>query len=79
MAQELEKGAAVAEAETLVVDDFAALLRKEFKPNTDVREQRIEQAVKTLAQQALADTQIIGDDVFTTVDAMKAAIDRKLT
>ena len=79
MAQEVQQEAAVAEAETLVVDDFAALLRKEFKPNTEVREQRIEQAVQTLAQQALADAQIIGDDVFTTVDAMKSAIDRKLT
>jgi type VI secretion system protein ImpC len=79
MAQELQQEAAVAEAETLAVDDFASLLRKEFKPNTEVREQRIELAVKTLAQQALADTQIVGDDVFTTVDAMKAAIDRKLT
>jgi type VI secretion system protein ImpC len=79
MAQEVQQEAVVAEAETLVVDDFAALLRKEFKPNTEVREQRIEQAVQTLAQQALADAQIIGDDVFTTVDAMKAAIDRKLT
>jgi len=79
MAQEVQQEAAVAEAETLVHDDFAALLRKEFKPNTEVREQRIEQAVQTLAQQALADAQIIGDDVFTTVDAMKAAIDRKLT
>jgi type VI secretion system protein ImpC len=79
MAQELQHEAAVAEAEAIAVDDFAALLRKEFKPNTEVREQRIEQAVQTLAQQALADAQIIGDDVFTTVDAMKAAIDRKLT
>ncbi|HEY2710685.1 MAG TPA: type VI secretion system contractile sheath large subunit [Caulobacteraceae bacterium] len=79
MAQELQQEGAVAEAEAVAVDDFASLLRKEFKPNTDVREQRIEQAVKTLAQQALADTQIIGDDVFTTVDAMKAALDRKLT
>jgi type VI secretion system protein ImpC len=35
--------------------------------------------VQTLAQQALADAQIIGDDVFTTVDAIRAAIDRKLT
>ena len=79
MAQEVQQEAAVAEAETIAVDDFASLLRKEFKPNTEVREQRIEQAVKTLAQQALADAQIVGDDVFTTVDAMKAAIDRKLT
>ncbi|MGH7025063.1 MAG: type VI secretion system contractile sheath large subunit, partial [Caulobacteraceae bacterium] len=38
-----------------------------------------EQAVQTLAQQALADAKIIGDDVFTTVDAMRAALDRKLS
>ena len=79
MAQEVQQEAAVAEAEAVAVDDFASLLRKEFKPATEVREQRIEQAVKTLAQQALADAQIVGDDVFTTVDAMKAALDRKLT
>jgi type VI secretion system protein ImpC len=53
--------------------------RREFKPNTDAKQARIEEAVKTLAQQALEDTQIIGDDVFSTVDALKAAIDRKLT
>ena len=34
-------------------DDFASLLRKEFKPNNDERANRIEQAVATLAQQAL--------------------------
>src|SRR5579864_1694221 len=79
MAEELQQERAVAEAEAAPLDDFAALLRKEFKPNNDAREQRIEQAVKTLAQQALADVQIIGDDVFTTVDAMRAALDRKLT
>ena len=44
-----------------------------------MRQSRIEQAVATLAQQALADAQIIGGDVFATVDAMKAALDRKLT
>lgn len=60
-------------------DEFAALLRKEFKPNTDTKRVRIEQAVKTLAEQALADAQIIGDDVFATVDAIKSALDRKLT
>jgi type VI secretion system protein ImpC len=79
MAEELQQERAVAEAEAAPLDDFAALLRKEFKPNTEIREQRIEQAVKTLAQHALADAQIIGDDVFTTIDAMKAALDRKLT
>lgn len=67
------------EAGAVDADDFAALLQREFKPNTDTKKTRIEQAVQTLAQQALADGSIIGTDVFTTMDAMRAAIDRKLT
>jgi type VI secretion system protein ImpC len=59
--------------------DFAALLRKEFKPNTETKRERIEQAVRTLAEQALSEAKIIGDDVFETVDAIKSALDRKLT
>src|ERR1700755_715462 len=79
MAQETLEQAQGATTEVVNADDFAMLLQKEFKPNTDAKQARIEEAVKTLAQQALADAQIIGDDVFTTVDALKAAIDRKLT
>src|SRR3982074_2977723 len=60
-------------------DDFSALLQKEFKPNDEVRANRIEQAVQTLAQQALADANVIGDDVFLTLDAIRAALDKKLT
>jgi type VI secretion system protein ImpC len=65
--------------EALATDDFAALLQREFKPNTDSKKSRIEQAVQTLAQQALSDSGVVGEDVFSTVDAMRAAIDRKLT
>ncbi len=68
-----------AEAEAFALDDFSALLQKEFKPNDDARKGRIETAVQTLAQQALADAAVIGDDVFSTVDAMRAALDRKLS
>lgn len=68
-----------AQAEAVTIDDFSELLKKEFKPTSDARKSRIEEAVQTLAQQALADAKIIGHDVFTTVDAMRAAIDRKLT
>lgn len=60
-------------------DDFASLLRKEFKPNNEARASRIDQAVATLAQQALSDSAIIGDDVFSTMDKLRAAIDAKLT
>ena len=60
-------------------DDFSALLRKEFKPATDERAGRIEQAVQTLAQQVLQDAALVTDDVFSTMDALRAAIDKKLT
>ncbi len=79
MAQEqLQPGAAAAET-TFAPDDFAALLQKEFKPNDDARANRIESAVQTLAQQALSDSTVIGADVFATLDAMRAALDKKLS
>lgn len=80
MAQEaLSTGAAQPQAEALQMDDFASLLQKEFKPVDDQRKGRIETAVQTLAQQALQDANVVGDDVYTTIDAMRSAIDRKLT
>ena len=79
MAQEQLLQGDTATAEAFAPDDFAALLQKEFKPNDDARASRIETAVQTLAQQALADTAVIGDDVFSTLDAMRSAIDAKLT
>jgi type VI secretion system protein ImpC len=79
MAQETLQKSDAATLETVTADDFASLLQKEFKPNTDAKAARIEEAVKTLAQQALQDAQIIGNDVFSTVDALKAAIDKKLS
>ncbi len=79
MAQEQLVQADTATAEAFAPDDFSALLQKEFKPNDEVRANRIETAVQTLAQQALADSAVIGDDVFATLDAMRAALDAKLT
>jgi type VI secretion system protein ImpC len=78
MAQERQAEAGVATLEH-APDDFAKLLQKEFKPNTDTKRARIEQAVQTLAQQALADAKVIPGDVFATVEGMISAIDRKLS
>jgi type VI secretion system protein ImpC len=78
MAQEAVQTVAP-QPEAFALDDFSALLKKEFKPNDDTRRGRIEEAVQTLAQQALADAAVIGEDVFSTVDAMRAALDRKLS
>ncbi len=80
MAQPMATAAAPdAQGEPIQYDDFTMLLQKEFKPNDDARANRIENAVQTLAQQALADAAVIGDDVFATMDAMRAALDRKLS
>ena len=64
---------------TAELDDFAALLQKEFKPKTEHAKTAVESAVYTLAQQALADTKLISNDVFKTIEGMIAAIDQKLT
>lgn len=79
MAQEALQQTTQPQAEELQLDDFSSLLQKEFKPADDARKSRIETAVQTLAQQALQDAAIIGDDVYSTVNAIRAQIDRKLS
>ncbi|HSC00661.1 MAG TPA: type VI secretion system contractile sheath large subunit, partial [Burkholderiaceae bacterium] len=60
-------------------NDFASLLNKEFKPKSDEAKSAVEQAVLTLAQQALARTNLIGADVVVSIEAMIAELDRKLS
>ncbi len=79
MATEQKQSGSAATETAFATDDFSALLQKEFKPNDEVRANRIESAVATLAQQALADANVLGSDVFSTLDAIRAAIDQKLT
>lgn len=64
---------------TLEGSEFASLLQKEFKPKTDEAKSAVEQAVQTLAQQALSQTALIGTDAVKSIEAIIAALDRKLT
>ncbi len=64
---------------TLEGNDFSALLKKEFKPKTEEAKSAVEQAVQTLAHQALAQAQIISTDAVRSIEAMIAALDHKLT
>ncbi len=59
--------------------DFASLLNKEFKPKSDEAKSAVENAVLTLAQQALANTKVIGSDVVASIEAMIAELDLKLS
>lgn len=68
-----------AEAAPLSPDVFTDLLQKAFKPANDSAREAVESAVQTLAQQALAQADLISADVLDTVEAMIAAIDRKLS
>jgi type VI secretion system protein ImpC len=71
-----EKSAQVAVQEA---DQFAALLQKEFKPKTDRARSEVENAVRTLAEQALRETTVVSDDVISTIKAIIAEIDKKLS
>ena len=61
------------------VSDFDSLLRKEFKPKTDEAKEAVERAVRTLAEQALSQTKLIGSDVVKSIEAIIAQLDKKLT
>jgi type VI secretion system protein ImpC len=67
------------EGVSLEGNELASLLQKEFKPKTDEAKSAVEQAVQTLAAQALSQTQLIGSDVVKSIEAMIAAIDKKLS
>ncbi len=70
---------AQAQVEALEADDFSALLNKEFRPKSDQARSAVETAVRTLAEQALANTALISDDVLQSLEAIIAEIDRKLS
>ncbi|WP_290648315.1 type VI secretion system contractile sheath large subunit [Aquisalimonas sp.] len=67
------------EAEALTADDFTQLLQKEFRPKSDRAREEVESAVRTLAEQALRETTVISDDALSTINAIIAEIDQKLT
>lgn len=65
--------------EAVGLSDFDQLLKKEFKPKSDRQQESIRKAVQTLAEQALAQTSVISDDVLSSIEAMIAELDSKLT
>ncbi len=60
-------------------DDFANLLQKEFRPKSDTARTAVEEAVKTLAEQALVNTALVSDDALRTIEGIIAEIDQTLT
>lgn len=64
---------------TLEVNDFEALLNKEFKPKSEEANTAVKSAVNTLVQQALQNASLISNDSIKTIEGMIAELDRKLS
>ena len=67
------------QVETLESSDFSSLLDKEFKPKTERAKEAVENAVKTMAEQALGQTGLISDDSIRSIESMIAELDRKMS
>jgi type VI secretion system protein ImpC len=61
------------------VSEWEGLMNKAFKLKDEEQSERVGAAVKTLAAVALEQTKLISTDVVTTIEAMIAEIDRKLS
>ncbi|SAL34395.1 EvpB family type VI secretion protein [Caballeronia cordobensis] len=59
--------------------EFQQLLQKAFRPRSDKAREAVESSVRTLAEQALLDTQRVSDDALATIEALIARIDEKLS
>ncbi|MDZ7591844.1 MAG: type VI secretion system contractile sheath large subunit [Rubrivivax sp.] len=79
MADVSPQAAAALQGVTFEGNEFASLLNKEFKPKSDEARSAVEQAVLTLAQQALSGARLIGADVLVSIESMIAELDRKLS
>jgi type VI secretion system protein ImpC len=80
MTQPANQAAAAAPAQaTEELSEFEKLLERDFKPQGDGAREDIKNAVRTLAEQALASTTLVTDDAVKTIQAIIAAIDQKLT
>jgi type VI secretion system protein ImpC len=64
---------------TTSLSDFESLMTREFKPRSDAAKDSIAVAVRTLAEQALAQTQIVSNDALSAIGEMIRAIDATLT
>jgi type VI secretion system protein ImpC len=77
--QQAAAPAGAAAAATGEVSEFEKLLDRDFKPQGDGQREDIKNAVRILAEQALAQTNLVSDDAVKSIQAIIAAIDAKLT
>ncbi|MGY4598024.1 type VI secretion system ImpC/EvpB family protein [Bradyrhizobium sp. GM22.5] len=79
MAAETAQAPQEALVQTTEGDEFSNMLKQSFKPRTERAATEVENAVKTLVEQALGDSSLIKSDVLDTIEEMIAQLDKKLS
>jgi type VI secretion system protein ImpC len=79
MADPQAQGSQPQAAGTVEPDAFFKMLEGDLKPKTAEARSIIKEAVRTIAEQVLADTNLVSDDALATIQAIIAEIDRKLS
>ncbi|MEL6521188.1 MAG: type VI secretion system contractile sheath large subunit, partial [Pseudomonadota bacterium] len=79
MATETQQDAAADGGAVSEVDEFASLLKQNFKPRNETAATEVEKAVNTLVKEALDDSTLIKTDILDTIDEMISKIDTKMT
>src|ERR1700723_649132 len=78
--QQEQKSAATAVAPAPVAaEEFAQVLKGNFKPRTERAATEVENAIQTLVTQALADSSLVKSEVLDTIEEMIARLDGKLS
>jgi type VI secretion system protein ImpC len=60
-------------------EEFAHVLKGNFKPRTERAATEVENAIQTLVTQALSDSSLVKSEVLDTIEEMIARLDEKLT
>src|SRR5664279_596125 len=79
MSDQTQKAAAEAPVAVATSDEFASLLRKEFKPQSERAREEVETAVMTLAREALDSSAVVSSDAVASIQNIIAEIDKKLS
>ena len=61
------------------VEDFALALKQSFKPKNERAAAEVDNAIATIVQTALADSNVVKEDVFDTISEMIARLDEQLS
>ncbi len=79
--QQEQKSAAatVASPAPVEAEEFAQVLKGNFKPRTERAATEVENAIQTLVTQALSDSSLVKSEVLDTIEEMIARLDEKLS